>query len=56
LLAGGVISFGAWRLLAYVTAEQGWGVFVIPLWQGLITFARVIVPIIFSTVIWYRSV
>ena len=52
VLAGGVISFGAWRLLAYVTAEQGWGVFVTPLWQGLITFARVIVPIIFSTVIW----
>ena len=51
-VAGGTIGFGLWRLLSYVTAEDGWGVFVTPLWQGAATFARVIVLVAVSTVIW----
>jgi hypothetical protein len=41
-----------WRLLTYITAIDGWGVFVTPLWQGLITFARVVVLAVVSTVVW----
>ena len=52
VVAGGTIGFGLWRLLAYVTAVDGWGVFVTPLWQGAITFARVVVLVAVSTVIW----
>ena len=52
VVAGGMIGFGLWRLLAYVTAVDGWGVFVTPLWQGAITFARVVVLVAVSTVIW----
>ena len=52
VVAGGMIGFGLWRLLAYVTAVDGWGVFVTPLWQGAITFARVVVLVTVSTVIW----
>ena len=52
VVAGGMIGFGLWRLLAYVTAVDGWGVFVPPLWQGAITFARVVVLVAVSTVIW----
>ncbi len=41
-----------WRLLAYVTAIDGWAVFSAPLWQGLVTFARVVVLVVVSTLIW----
>lgn len=51
-IAGAAIGYGMWRLLAYVTADDGWGVFVTPLWQGLITFVRVIVLVAVSTLVW----
>jgi NitT/TauT family transport system permease protein len=50
--AGLVIAYGTWRLLAYITAADGWAVFNQPLWQGLITFARVAVVVVVSTLIW----
>ncbi len=52
IVAGGAIAYGTWRLLAYVTAVDGWGVFVTPIWQGAITFARVVFLVAVSTVIW----
>jgi len=51
-VAGGGIGFGVWRLFSYITTEDGLGVFVTPLWQGLITFARVVVLVVVSTLIW----
>ncbi|MEO5722913.1 MAG: ABC transporter permease subunit [Ilumatobacteraceae bacterium] len=47
-----VIGFGLWKLIAYVTAEDGWRIFLTPLWDGLITFARVIALMIVATLIW----
>ena len=41
LVAAVALAVGMWRLLAFVTAVDGWGVFVTPLWQGLVTFGRV---------------
>jgi NitT/TauT family transport system permease protein len=28
------LGYGAWRLISYVTAEEGWGVFLTPLWTA----------------------
>lgn len=47
-----VIAYGAWKLLAYVTAEDGWSVLIPPLWQGLITLGRVIVLVVLATIVW----
>lgn len=52
LLASGVIGYGTWRLFVYLTAEEGFAVFWTPLWQGAITFVRVVVLVIVSTLIW----
>ncbi|HWJ98399.1 MAG TPA: ABC transporter permease subunit, partial [Acidimicrobiales bacterium] len=48
----GVIGYGTVELLRYVTAVDGWGVFVPPLWQGLLTLARVVAVVALSTVVW----
>ena len=47
-----VLGYGAFRMFAYVTAENGWAVFWTPLWQGLITLSRVIVLVIVATLVW----
>jgi NitT/TauT family transport system permease protein len=47
-----VLGYGAWRLLAYVTAEDGWGVFWTPLWQGAVTLARVVAVVAVATLVW----
>ena len=52
LVSGGLIAFGAWRLWIYVTAEDGVAVFWTPLWQGLVTMARVAVLVVVSTLVW----
>ena len=52
-VAGGRASrYGRWRLLAYVTADDGLGVFVTPLGLGSITFVRVVVLVVVATLIW----
>jgi NitT/TauT family transport system permease protein len=48
----GIIGFGTVRLLGYVTADEGWTVFIAPLWKGAITMTRVVVLVAVSTVIW----
>ena len=48
----GAIGYGTWQLLAYVTEDQGWEIFVTPLWQGLVTFTRVIVLVVVATLVW----
>ena len=52
LVAGIPLAFGAWKLFGYITADEGWGIFTAPLWQGLITFTRVVVLIVIATIIW----
>lgn len=52
VLTYGALAFGTWRLFAYVTAVDGWAVFVSPLGQGLVTFARVVVLVVVATVVW----
>lgn len=47
-----VIGYGAWRLFGYIVEIEGWAVFWPPLWQGAITFARVVVLMIVATVVW----
>jgi len=51
-VVGTVLGYGAWRLFSYVTEDQGWAVFWTPLWQGLVTFARVVVLVVVATLIW----
>jgi NitT/TauT family transport system permease protein len=51
-IAGSAIAYGTWRLLAYVTAVEGWSIFVTPLWNGLVTFLRVIVLVVVATAVW----
>lgn len=46
------VGIGVWRLFAYLTASDGWGVFVTPLWQGLATLTRVAVVVVISTIVW----
>jgi NitT/TauT family transport system permease protein len=52
VVAVGLIGYGAVRLFAYVTEDEGIGVFWTPLWEGLITLSRVIVLVIVATLIW----
>ncbi|HTN78981.1 MAG TPA: ABC transporter permease subunit, partial [Acidimicrobiales bacterium] len=47
-----VVGYAAVRMFAYVTREDGWAVFWTPLWQGLITFTRVIVLVVLATLVW----
>ena len=47
-----VVGYGAWRMFSYVTAEDGWAVFWTPLWQGLVTFTRVVVLVVVATLVW----
>jgi NitT/TauT family transport system permease protein len=51
-VVGTAVVYGTGKLLAYVTAEDGWAVFWTPLWQGLITFGRVTVLLAVATVVW----
>ncbi len=51
-MIGGLLTFGMWKMLSYITAEDGWAVFWTPLWQGLITFSRVVVLVIVATLVW----
>ena len=52
VIAGTAIGYGTWRLLSYVTADEGWQVFVEPLWEGLVTLLRVVILVIISTIVW----
>lgn len=47
-----VLGYGTWRLFAYIIADQGWGVFLAPLYQGLFTLARVAVLMVVASLIW----
>ena len=51
-IVGGVIGFGTWRLWDYITADDGVAVFWTPLWQGMVTFLRVVVLVVVSTLVW----
>lgn len=51
-VTGSVIGYGMWRLFAYVTAVDGWAVFVAPLGDGLLTFARVVVLVVVCSAVW----
>jgi NitT/TauT family transport system permease protein len=46
------LGFGAWRLLDYITADDGWAVLWTPLWQGAVTMLRVVVLIVVATAVW----
>ncbi len=52
VVAIGVLGFGGFKLFSYITADEGWGIFTTPLWEGLITFARVVVLVTVATIIW----
>ena len=52
LAVGGVAIWGAWAALAYVQRTIGLGEFPHAFWLGAITFGRVIVVLILSTLIW----
>ena len=52
LVIGALLAFGTWRLVDYITAEDGWAVFWTPMWEGLITFSRVVVLVVVATLIW----
>ncbi len=52
LVVGGLLAFGIWKMLSYITAEDGWAVFWTPLWQGLVTFSRVVVLVVVATLVW----
>lgn len=52
VLVGGLTGFGAWRALSFITAVDGFAVFWRPFWLGAVTFLRVAVLIVISTIIW----
>jgi NitT/TauT family transport system permease protein len=52
IVAAGVIGYGTWRLYLFVTSVDGVAVFWTPLWQGAVTFVRVVVLSVFATLIW----
>lgn len=51
-VAAAALGFGAFKLFSYITADEGWGIFTTPLWEGLITFARVVVLVAVATIFW----
>lgn len=51
-VTGVALAYGTWRLVAYIIAADGWGVFWPPLWQGSITLVRVVVVLVVATVVW----
>jgi NitT/TauT family transport system permease protein len=51
-VVGGLVAFGGWRLWVYVTEIEGARIFWSPLWQGLVTLGRVVVLVVFATVVW----
>lgn len=52
MVLGGAVGFGTWRLVRFVTEQEGFGVFLQPLRDGAITFVRVAVVVVASTVLW----
>lgn len=46
------LGYGTWQLFAYIVADDGWLVFWTPLWQGVVTCARVLVLLVAATVVW----
>jgi len=52
LVIGSVVAVGTWRLLVYVMADEGPAVFWRPLWEGAVTFLRVVVLVVVATVVW----
>lgn len=46
------LGYGAWRFFGFVVADDGWGVFWTPLWQGAVTLVRVVVLMAVATVVW----
>lgn len=46
------VAFGGYRLLAYVTEPEGWGIFGPLLGQALLTGLRVAAVVVVSTVVW----
>jgi NitT/TauT family transport system permease protein len=52
ILVVALVGFGLWRLVDYVTAEQGWSVFAEPLTKGLVTLGRVVVLVAVSSAVW----
>ncbi len=46
------LLLGMWRMLVYIQNGTGLGEFPHAFWLGLITFGRVLVLIVFSTVVW----
>jgi len=51
-VAGAALGYGTWRLAAYVTEADGWAVFWSPLWQGAVTFGRVVALMVLATLVW----
>ncbi|WP_327354559.1 ABC transporter permease [Streptomyces sp. NBC_01304] len=52
VVAGALIAWGLYDLLRYLQRAEGFGIFLEPLWLGLITLIRVIVLCAVATVIW----
>jgi NitT/TauT family transport system permease protein len=52
VIVGGLLGFGGLRLWGYVTADDGVAVFWTPMWQGTVTFLRVVVVVVVSTLVW----
>ncbi|MCB1256559.1 MAG: ABC transporter permease subunit [Microthrixaceae bacterium] len=49
---GGLTAYGTWKLYSFVAHDEGPAVFWRPFWLGAVTFVRVIVLIVFATLIW----
>jgi NitT/TauT family transport system permease protein len=52
ILVGGIAAWGAVAALAYLNGAVGFGAFPYAIGLGAITFARVVVVVVVSTVIW----
>jgi len=47
-----LVAVGVWRALVYVDDTVGLGEFVHAFWLGALTFGRVVIVLIFSTLVW----
>jgi NitT/TauT family transport system permease protein len=46
------LGYGTWRLFAYITEVDGWGIFVTPLYEGVFTLVRVAVLMVVASLVW----
>ena len=52
LVVGALVAFGLWQLVSYTVSHSGLGVYGTALGLGALTFVRVVVVLVVSTLVW----